>query len=197
MLFFSTASPNHHSDCKIYSDTMRRFFVILATLLFSAATVAAQQKQGPALPAHVGNVTLTDLDKNPTGLPDYGKKHLMIFYVDPDAHRQSKEFQAEIEARQAELYSPNIQAYAILNLKDTILPNALVRSITDRRTRGKPSINLADPDRTLSREWRLGDCNGKFCVLFVTREGELVYFRAGELTAQDQADYYATVEKYQ
>lgn len=173
---------------------MRRFFVILAALSFSAAV--AQPKQGPMLPVHVENVTLTDLDKNPTGLADYGKKHLMIFYVDPDAHRQNREFQAKIEAQQQELYSPNIQAYAIINLKDTILPNGLVRSIADRRTRGKPSVNLADANHLLRDTWGLGDCNGKFCLLFVTKEAELVYFRAGEFTEQDKKDFYDTVEKY-
>lgn len=157
----------------------------------------AQQTQGPALPARVPNVTLTDLDKNLMSLPDYGKKHMMIFYVDPDAHRQNREFQADVEARQPELESPNIQAYAILNLKDTILPNALVRSIADRRTRGKPSVNLADANRILRDAWNLGDCNGKFCVLFVTRDCELVYFRAGDFTDRDVADFYATVKRYQ
>lgn len=174
---------------------MRGLFVILAVAL-SFSMAAAQQMQGPRLPVHVEDVTLTDLDKNQTGFPDYGKKHLMIFYVDPDAHRQNREFQADVEAKEPELYSPDIQAYAILNLKDTILPNALVRAIADRRTRGKPSVNLADAGRYLSDAWGLGDCNGKFCVLFVTREGELVYFRAGEFTGQDVADFYDTVEKY-
>ncbi len=175
---------------------MRMLLSTLA-LLSVFSTAAAQQKQGPELPAQVPDVTLTDLDKNPTGLADYGKKHLMIFYVDPDAHRQNKEFQAEIEAKQAELASPGIQAYAIINLKDTIYPNAIVRAIADRRTKGKPSVNLADADRTLATEWGLGNCNGKFCLLFVTREGELVYFRAGEFSAQDEADFYDTVAKYQ
>ncbi len=180
---------------------MKRLFVILAALSLSAAiapaTASAQQKQGPELPVKVPDVTLTDLDKMPTALADYGRKHMMIFYVDPDAHRQNREFQAEIEARQDELASTGIQAYAIINLKDTILPNSLVRSIADRRTRGKPSVNLADADRILSTAWGLGDCNGKFCVLFVTDECELVYFRSGVFTPQDEADFYATVAKYQ
>ena len=174
---------------------MRWSAIILATLSISAAT--AQQTQGPVLPVIVSDVTLTDLDKNPTGLVDYGKKHLMIFYVDPDAHRQNREFQAEIEAREQELYSPNIQSYAIINLKDTIYPNGIVRAIAERRTRGKPSVNLADAGHILRDAWQLGDCNGKFCLLFVTRDRELVYFRSGEFTAQDETDFYDTVAKYQ
>ena len=172
-----------------------RFLLAIVALLLFAATAAAQQKQGPQLPAQVKNVTLTDLDKNPVGIADYGRKHLMIFYVDPDAHRQNAQFQADIEADKS-LLSPNIQAYAVINLKDTILPNSLVRSIADRRTRGKPSVNLADAGRILSTAWDLGNCNNKFCLLFVTREGELVYFRAGEFTAQDERDFYDTVARY-
>jgi hypothetical protein len=163
--------------------------MMLPTALF------ARQKQGPTLPVRVANVTLTDLDKHPAQFADYGKRHLMIFYVDPDAHRQNRQFQADIEA-DADLQSPNIQAYAVLNLKDTALPNGIVRSMADKRTAGKPSINLADPGHILRDAWALGDCNGKFCLLFVTREGRLVYFRAGEFTEQDKADFYATVDRY-
>jgi hypothetical protein len=175
---------------------MRLVIVILAALLFSVAA-AAQQTQGPRLPVKVPDVTLTDLDRHPTGFSEYGRKHLMIFYVDPDAHRQNREFQAELEARQPELYSPGIQSYAVLNLADTILPNGLVRSIAERRTRGQPSISLADADGKLRDAWGLGDCNGKFCLLFVTCEGELVYFRSGVFTERDKADFYDTVAKYQ
>lgn len=168
-------------------------------LLFAAVMpftmLFAQQKQGPALPVEVPNVELTDMDKNPTKFADYGKKHMMIFYVDPDAHKQNKQFTEDLEAnKKAE--SPNIQGYAVLNLKDTILPNGIVRSMTEKRTKGKPSINLADPDRTLSTAWKLGDCNNKFCLLFVTKKGELVFFRAGDFTEQDIEDFYAILDKY-
>lgn len=176
---------------------MKPGYILVWFALLPAFGLFAQQKQGPALPAKVSNVTLTDLDKNPKGLVDLGKKHLMIFYVDPDHHRQNAAFQAEVESKQAELYSPDIQPYAIINLKDApLLPNSLVRELADRRTKGKPSVNLADAARILSSAWGLGDCNNKFCVLFVTRECELVYFRAGEFTAQDVQDFYDTVEKY-
>ncbi len=174
---------------------MRTKIILMLVAMVLPAMLSAQQKQGPKLPVHVPNVTLTDLDKNPMQFADYGKKNMMIFYVDPDAHKQNADFQARIETDK-NLQSPNIQAYAVLNLKDTALPNGIVRSMAEKRTKGKPSINLADSDRILRDAWKLGDCNGKFCLMFVTKEGELVYFRAGEFTAQDIKDFYDTVAKY-
>ncbi len=173
---------------------MKQIFSLLALFFFSIP-LFAQQKQGPELPVHVPNVTMTDLDKNPASFADYGKKHLMIFYVDPDAHKQNADFQAQIET-DTNLQSPQIQAYAVLNLKDTALPNGIVRNMADKRTKGKPSINLADANRILSTTWHLGDCNGKFCLLFVTKDGDLVYFRAGVFSDQDISDFYDTVAKY-
>jgi hypothetical protein len=169
--------------------------ILVLALAVPFMTLFAQQTGGPKLPVKVPNVTLTDLDKNPTDFGEYGKKHLMIFYVDPDAHKQNQDFQAQLETN-PRAASPNFQAYAVLNLKDTALPNGIVRSMADKRTKGKPSINLADDNRILSGAWGLGDVNNKFCLLFVTREGELVYFRAGEFTDQDKKDFFAICDKY-
>lgn len=169
--------------------------ILLLAVAMPFVALFAQQKQGPKLPVKVPNVELTDLDKNPTKIPFYGEKHMMIFYVDPDAHKQNKQFQEDIETN-GKATSPNIQGYAILNLKDTGLPNGIVRSMAEKRTKGKPAINLADPNHALRDAWNLGDVNGKFCLLFVTKEGELVYFRAGEFTDQDIREFYAICDKY-
>jgi hypothetical protein len=169
--------------------------VLVSAVVFPFAVMFAQQKQGPVLPAKVSDVELTDLDKNPTGFSEYGKKHLMIFYVDPDSHKQNADFQAELEAN-SQAGDPSFQAYAVLNLKDTALPGGIVRSMAERRTKGKLAISLADNNRILSTAWGLGNVNNKFCLLFVTAGGELVYFRAGEFTEQDKADFYAICDKY-
>lgn len=170
--------------------------ILLLAVAMPFAALFAQQNQGPKLPVKVSNVQLTDLDKNPAQFADYGKKHMMIFYVDPDVgNKQNVQFTEELEAN-GRAASPNIQGYAVLNLKDTKFPNGVVRSMADKRTKGKPSINLADPNHALRDAWNLGDCNGKFCLLFVTKDCELVFFRAGEFTDQDKEDFYAVCDKY-
>jgi predicted transcriptional regulator len=172
-----------------------KFRFLVVVLLVTFVSLFAQHRQGPKLPVNVSNITLTDLDKEPADFSEWGKKHLMIFYVDPDAHKQNRDFQAELETN-PRARSTNFQAYAVLNLKDTALPNGIVRSIADKRTKGKPSINLADNNRILSTAWNLGDVNNKFCLLFVTKDGELVYFRAGEFTDQDKKDFFDICDKY-
>ena len=177
--------------------------IILATalLVLPLAMLFAQQKQGPTLPAKVSNPAgLTDLDKNAKNFVDYGKKCLMIFYVDPDVGEDSnKKFTDELESS-GRAVSPNIQGYSVLNLKDSGYPNSIVRAMAEKKTKGKPAINLADDSRILSTKWGLGDCNNKFCVLFVNKAGELVYFRAAvkgaDLTAQDVKDFNDVVAKY-
>lgn len=181
---------------------MKKLFILAAAAMIFAPLTAifAQQKQGPALPVKVSNLNLTDLDKNPKNFVDYGKKCLMIFYVDPDVGENSnKSFTDELESS-GRAVSPNIQGYSVLNLKDTGYPNAIVRSIAEKKTKGKPAINLADADRIVSTNWKLGSCDNKFCVLFVNKAGELVYFRAAvkgaNLTAQDIKDFNEVLAKY-
>ncbi len=182
---------------------MKKLIVLAAAAMILAplSAVFAQQKQGPTLPHKVSNPAgLTDLDKNPAKFNDFGKKCLMIFYVDPDVgENANKSFTDGLESS-GRAVSPNIQGYSVLNLKDTGYPNAIVRSMAEKKTKGKAAINLADDNRILVNSWGLGSCDNKFCLLFVDKEGQLVYFRASvkgsELTAQDIKDFDAVLAKY-
>ena len=55
---------------------------------------------------------------------------------------------------------------------------------------------LADHDRILSKAWGLGDCNNKFVLMLVSRDGEMLYLRKGELTEEDKAEFYRIVALY-
>ena len=47
-----------------------------------------------------------------------------------------------------------------------------------------------------STAWGLGDCNNKFVLLFVTKEGELVFMRKGELSEADKEAFYKVLDQY-
>ena len=164
--------------------------VMLAALSLLTSVSMAQD-----LPKKVEDIDIFTLKNEPTRIPHFGEKNLMIFYVDPQAHKQNEAFTYELEeTHRAE--GPNIVGFGILNLKDAWYPNGLVRKMARKRTEKNGALVLADPKHLLRDAWDLGDCNDKFVLLIVSKEGELVFMRKGEFSEQDKADFFEVVEKY-
>lgn len=165
--------------------------VMLAAFALSASTVAAQD-----LPRKVSNVEILDLDGKTVKLPYFGEKNLMIFYVDPDRHKQNNDFTVELEQNHR-AQSDNIYGFGVMNLKDApMVPNGMARNMAKKRTAKNGAQVLADQDRILSTAWGLGDCNNQFVLMIVSKEGELVFVRKGELSDKDKTAFYETIEKY-
>lgn len=169
-----------------------RICLLAAACLFTAVTAAKAQE----LPRPVANVELQDLEGKSVRLPYWGEKNLLIFYVDPDRYRQNHEFTVDMEENhRAE--GENIAGFGIMNLKDApMVPNGVARSMARKRTEKNGATVLADVDNILSRKWGLGDCNNLFVLLLVSKEGELVFMRKGELSEADIAEFYRVVQPY-
>ena len=74
-----------------------RFVLTLIVSLFIGVQAFAD---GVIEPRKVENVTIKDLYGNPTKLPHFGEKNLLIFYVDPDAYlalSKNNKFAEELE----------------------------------------------------------------------------------------------------
>ena len=173
---------------------MKKSIILLCALLFSFVANAQDIDMQP-LPHKVENLELRDLRNKPAKLPYYGEKNALIFYVDPDKHRQNHEFTVEIEENKRAA-GPNIEGFGIINLKNTIFPNSIVRALARKRTEKNHATIITDPDCIVAKEWGLGDCNNYFIIMIVTKEGELVYCKKGELTKEDQEEFYKVVDKY-
>lgn len=95
----------------------------------------------------------------------------MIFYVDPDRHKQNEDFTIELEQNhRAE--SDNIHGFGVMNLKDApMVPNGMARNMAKKRTAKNGATVLADQNRILSTAWALGDCNNQFVLMIVSKEG--------------------------
>ena len=169
---------------------LKRIAMLVVLLLSSAPFAGSQETR-----RRVSNVEVLDLDGNPAMLPQWGKKNLLIFYVDPDRHKQNEDFTYELEEN-GRAKSDRITAFGILNLKDTWLPNATVRSMARKRTAKNGALVLADQERALQTAWGLGKCNNLFVLLFVTKEGEIVFERKGELTEADKEAFYKVLDQY-
>lgn len=167
---------------------------MFATLGLTAAK--GQTNDAAPVPHKVRNVELIDLNGNATTLPMFGEKNLLIFYVDPDKHKQNEDFTIELEENHRAA-GDNIIGFGIMNLKDApMIPNGLARKMAAKRTEKNGATVLADEDRILSTQWKLGDCNNKFVLMIVSKEGELVFLRKGVLSEADKAAFYQTIEKY-
>lgn len=169
-------------------------FITLATFTATAQNDLKDQPMQP-IPHKVENIELKNLDNKPMRLPFFGERNIIFFYIDPDKHKQNEDFTYEMERRHTAT-GPNIEGFGVLNLKDTMLPNALIRMMSRKRTEKNNAIVLADDNRNLARAWGLGDCNNCFVLLVVNKQGELVYCKKGELTKEEQEEFFQFIEAY-
>lgn len=173
---------------------------IMALSLLLAATTAVSAQNDDAsvgtLPRKVSNVEVLDLEGKPAKLPYWGEKNLMIFYVDPDHHKQNEDFTYELE-KNHRAQSDEIYGFGVMNLKDApMVPNGMARSMARKRTQSNGATVLADQERILSSAWQLGDCNNQFVLLFVNKKGELVFVRKGPLSDADKEAFYKVLDAH-
>ena len=169
--------------------------ILLLTLI---ATIFAISAQAQSLPRKVSNVTIKDLYGNPATLPYYGKKNLLIFYVDPDAYlalNKNNKFAEELEAN-GRAAGPNIYGFGILNFPDTFLPKEFLRKICRKRVEKNGATIIDDSEHIFKNAWGLGNCNQKFMIMIVSKSGELVYVLKDEVTPAGKEEFYRIVEKY-
>ena len=159
----------------------------------------------PENPYKVVNPSIVTLTNDVSDLPDYGSRHMFLFYVDPESYvteSANRALEKELKADGAmgwegKTYSPKIQGYAVLNLADTKLPSGLVRGSV-RLVLGKniPSLNYADNDHSLRNAWKLPDVNNKFVLMFIDKDGNLVFYRESPMTDEDKELMYSTIQRY-
>ena len=167
-------------------------------LLTLIAAIFAISAQAQSLPRKVSNVVIKDLYGNPSALPYYGKKNLLIFYVDPDAYlamNKNNKFAEELEAN-GRAAGPEIYGFGILNFPDTFLPKEMLRKICRKRVEKNGATIIDDSEHKFKNAWGLGNCNQKFMILIVSKSGELVYVLKEEITPAGKEEFYRIVDKY-
>ena len=178
-------------------------------LLFVCTEVSAQYYKTKAIDdiasknllsvgCKVDNLTITDLNGNPTELPYWGKKNVLIFYVDPDAYlngNKTADFASEIEENKR-AQGPGIEGFGIMNFPDTALPKDLLRKICRKRTAKNGAIIVDDDKHLLKNAWNLGNVNGKFLLIVVDKQGIVRYIRREPMDAAGKAEFYEMIENY-
>lgn len=146
----------------------------------------------------VENMTISDLNGNPTVLPYWGNKNVLIFYVDPDAYlngNKTADFAAELEENKRAA-GPAIEGFGIMNFPDTALPKDLLRKICRKRTEKNGATIVDDDKHLLKNAWNLGNVNGKFLLILVDKQGIVRYIRREPMDAAGKAEFYKMIEDY-
>lgn len=194
-LLFTTVS--YSQDLNVTKSSKKNLNV------FPSDTVshAFLYRVSPARPYHVCNPSVVTFSNQPTKLPDYGKRCMFIFYVDPDGYFDNRSLEKELKQDgkkgwEGKTYSPKIKGYGILNLADTKLSSSFIRGLAKMVLANAPSVNLADNDHSLRDAWKLPNVNNKFVIMLVTKEGDMVFYREGPLSESDKKTMYDTMQKY-
>ncbi len=169
--------------------------LVLAVALLACVAVKAQDL---TLPRKVENVTIMDINGTPSQLPQYGEKNLLVFYVDPDSYLKggaNKKLSDELEENGRAMGSA-IRGFGVMNFVDTKLPKNLCRNMARKRAAKNGATILDDDQQLLKKEWGLGDCDNKFVIMIVSKEGELVYCAKDDLDEAGVQNFYEVVNKY-
>lgn len=170
---------------------MRQLFIMLSLIgILGLSDSFAQVGE------KVHSVKIMNMDNDTVSLPLLGQKNLLIFYADPGRPRQNQSFRDYFKSHP--INSPNVGSYGIINLAAApLIPNSLIRKMARKETAGTDGKIYLDPDHVLSSAWKLGGAKNNFAVIFINKEQVIEFYKAGQLTPEEQKQVIELVKKYE
>lgn len=153
---------------------------VVLGLLLSLCGALPARADGPAVGTQLADTEIRDARDEPTRIPDFGKKVLMLFYTDPNVEDQNDAFGDKVKALGLE--RGNYASIGIANMKDAPgLANWIIRIIIRKKIKKYNVTILTDPELILAKAWNLGVCDDKSVVLILDHKGVLQYIYKGAL----------------
>jgi predicted transcriptional regulator len=151
------------------------FAIALAAALVLGATGLWAAKVGKLLT----DVTIKDANDKPTKLPDFGKKVLFIIYADSQAADDNDPVAEAV--RDLNLDKTNYDGFGIANMKDSWVPDGIIRMVIRKKIKQFNRTILADDDHVVAKAWGLGDCDDTSVVMVVGKDKRLKYIKKGKV----------------
>jgi uncharacterized protein len=133
----------------------------------------------PAHALYVGqtapNLNIRDANDQPATIPAFGSKVLTVVYGDSDASDISDPISDALKAKNFP-ESKNI-GIGIANLKDSPVPNWVIRGLVKRKIEQYKATILTDVDLTTASTWGLGDCNNKSVFIVIGKDKKVKYIK--------------------
>jgi hypothetical protein len=157
----------------------RSFLWKSLVVIIGCAIIAFATGLGSVNAASVGqavsNPQIRDADDNPATIPDFGTHVIGLTYANVAASDLGDPLSDAIKAKN---YNKAVyRGMGVANLKDSPLPNFLIRSkIRDKIAQYNATI-LTDVDLALPKAWGLGDCNDKSVFILIGKDKKIKYLK--------------------
>jgi predicted transcriptional regulator len=174
----------------------KTFFAVLMILLWTVASAAAAELK-------VGDSAAGFKLNDPKGVeyaldsPQYKGKVVVVFYADPGSKDVNNDLQNALKAaREAgTLDKKNYEGLGVVNVKDSIVPNFILRSIIKSKQEETKAVILIDPDYTVLNLWGLTSKTSN--IIMLDKQRTCRYLYKGKVPAADIAKVIALIQEYQ
>lgn len=174
----------------------KTFLTVLLILLWTVSNVVAADLK-------VGDSAVGFKLNDPKGVeysldsPQYQGMVVVIFYADPGSKDLNNDLQfALTAAREAgRITKKKYQGLGIVNVKDSIVPNFVLRSIIKTKQEETKSVILIDPDYIVLNLWGLTKKTSN--VIMLDKQRVCRYLYKGKVPATDIEKVIALIQKYQ
>lgn len=147
---------------------------VVAALLTGAAGLRAA-----AVGQLLSNVTIKDAEGNAAKIPDFGEKVLFVIYADTQSADDNDPVAEALRAEK--LDESKYRGLGVANMKDSWVPDAIIRMVIRRKIEQFNRTILADDDHILAKAWGLGDCDDKSVALLIGKDKRLKYIKKGKV----------------
>jgi predicted transcriptional regulator len=174
----------------------KTLLAVLMVLLWTVSSVFAADLK-------VGDNAAGFKLKDPAGVeysldsPQYKGKVVVVFYADPGSKDLNNELQNALKAaREAGKIDKAVyEGLGVVNVKDSIVPNFVLRSIIKSKQEETKATILIDPDYSLLNLWGLTKKTSN--IILLDKERVCRYIYKGKVPAADIAKVIALVQEYQ
>jgi len=148
---------------------------IVAVVCCLAVWASFGTAQAASVGQEVANVQIRDANDKPASIPDFGTHVIALTYSNSSASDLGDPMNDALKARNysKELY----RGMGVANLKDSPVPNFLIRKIVKGKIEKYKSTILTDVDLSLAKAWDLGNCKDKAVFIVVGTDKKIKYIR--------------------
>jgi predicted transcriptional regulator len=174
----------------------KTLFVMLMVLLLTASTVAAAELK-------VGDSAAGFNFKDPLGKeysldsPLYKGKVVVIFYADPGSKDLNNDLQNALKSARegGKIDRKNYEGLGVVNLKDSMVPNWMLKSIIKSKQEETKAVILMDPDYAVLNLWGLTKKTSN--IILLDKKRICRYLNKGKVAPADVSKVVGLVQEYQ